>query len=299
MPIERLRPHVKDLGGGLTVRRSLPAASRQAVGPFLFFDHFGPLRVAPEDRHDVRPHPHIGLATVTYLYDGAMVHRDSTGAVQRIEPGAVNWMTAGRGIVHSERRPDDLAERHYGLHGLQLWIALPEADEGCEPTFAHTAAADIPQHETCGVTTRVLAGAAYGLVSPVRTASPTLFLDHRLEPRGHVELPACDPGIELAVYAADGEVELVFDDDGHTEHLHTGEMLVLPEGRHARLRSGAEPARAAVIGGAPLGRRLLWWNFVATRRELIDAAAQAWTEDRMGQVPGETERIPLPERRPL
>ncbi|RZS46860.1 pirin family protein [Sphaerotilus mobilis] len=298
MTVERLRPHVKDLGGGLTVRRSLPAASRQSVGPFLFFDHFGPLLVEPEDQHDVRPHPHIGLATVTYLYEGAMVHRDSTGAVRRIDPGAINWMTAGRGIVHSERRPDDLAGRHYRLHGLQLWVALPEADEACEPAFDHTAAADIPQHETCGVTTRVLVGAAHGLVSPVRTASPTLFLDHRMEPRGRVDLPAREPGIEQAVYAADGEVELVFDDDGHTERVATGEMLVLPEGRSARLCSGAEPARVALIGGAPLGRRLLWWNFVATRRDLIDAAALAWTADTLGRVPGETERIPLPERKP-
>jgi redox-sensitive bicupin YhaK (pirin superfamily) len=149
------------------------------------------------------------------------------------------------------------------------------------------------------VTTRVLAGSAYGLESPVRPASTTLFLDHRLEPRGRVDLPAREAGIEQALYVADGEVDVVFDDDGHAERLVTGEMLVLPEGRGARLCSGADPARVALIGGAPLGRRLLWWNFVATRREQIDAAAQAWSDDTLGQVPGETERIPLPERKPV
>src|SRR5574341_979963 len=140
MSLQLLQPHIKDLGGGLLVRRALPALQRQAVGPFVFFDHFGPITARPEDNHDVRPHPHIGLATVTYLFEGAQVHRDSTGIVQRIEPGAINWMTAGRGIVHSERTPEDLRGRTRVTHGLQLWAALPEADEEMEPGFSHTAA---------------------------------------------------------------------------------------------------------------------------------------------------------------
>ncbi|MDE1950847.1 MAG: pirin family protein, partial [Burkholderiales bacterium] len=172
-----LNPHERDLGGGFVVRRLLPALQRPAVGPFVFFDHFGPISAGPQDNHDVRAHPHIGLATVTYLFEGAMMHRDSTGAVQRIEPGAINWMTAGRGIVHSERTPEDLRGVVRRSHGLQLWAALPEADEEAEPVFAHTEAAAIPELEAGGARLRVLVGEAFGARSPVATRSPTLFVD--------------------------------------------------------------------------------------------------------------------------
>src|SRR5512147_447401 len=179
--VKLITPHAKDLGGGFIVRRVLPSAQRQAVGPFLFFDHFGPVTAGPADNHDVRPHPHIGLATVTYLFEGAMEHRDSTGAVQRIEPGAINWMTAGRGIVHSERTPADLRGSRCTSHGLQLWVALPAADEEMEPSFAHTAAEDIPELEVGGALVRVLVGEAFGEESPVAVRSSMMYLDVELD----------------------------------------------------------------------------------------------------------------------
>ncbi len=175
-----LQPHAKDLGGGFVVRRLLPAAPQRAVGPFVFFDHFGPILARPEDDHDVRAHPHIGLATVTYLFEGAMAHRDSTGAAQRIEPGAINWMTAGRGVVHSERTPDDLRGDVRRIHGLQLWVALPAADEEVEPSFSHTPEHAIPRWAWGGVSARVLVGSALGVASPVPTRSPTLYVDLEL-----------------------------------------------------------------------------------------------------------------------
>ena len=201
-----LTGHAKDLGGGFTVRRLLPAVQRKAVGPFLFFDHFGPVTVAPGDSHDVRPHPHIGLATVTYLFSGAIMHRDSLGYVQQIEPGAINWMTAGRGIVHSERRPESLANQPYVNHGIQLWAALPLAHEEADPSFVHTPAAAIPQVQVDGASVRVLIGEAFGQTSPVATYSRTLYLDVQLPAGATLEIPALVP--ELAVYTVDAPVSL-------------------------------------------------------------------------------------------
>lgn len=293
MALALIRPHSKDLGGGFVVRRLLPAAARQAVGPFIFFDHFGPRAMQPGDHHDVRPHPHIGLATVTYLFDGAMEHRDSTGVVQRIEPGAVNWMTAGRGIVHSERMPADLRTRAHTRHGLQLWAALPEADEATEPSFEHTPAAAIPELEVGGAVVRVLVGTAFGLTSPVATRSPTIYLDIALAAGDALPLP---PAAERALYVVDGPVTL----DG--ERVPPWAMAVLAPGDEPLLAAEG-PARAVLIGGEPLGRRLLWWNFVATRREQLAAAAAAWAAGpgaagdatvRFGQVPGEQDFIPAP-----
>ncbi len=192
MPIEKLiPPRGRDLGGGFMVRRLLPSvAPQQGVGPFVFFDHFGPITSRPGDNHDVRPHPHIGLATVTYLFEGAMMHRDSLGSVQRIEPGAINWMTAGRGIVHSERTPADLKQKEYVAHGLQLWAALPEAHEETAPAFSHTPATAIPEWSAPGVRVRVLVGDAFGLRSPVTTYSETLYLDVFAETGATLVLPA-------------------------------------------------------------------------------------------------------------
>lgn len=293
MTIDWLAAHEKDLGGGFTVRRLLPALQRQAVGPFLFFDHFGPLVVQPADRHDVRPHPHIGLATVTYLFDGAMQHHDSTGAFQRIEPGAVNWMTAGRGIVHSERRPADLQQRAYGLHGLQLWVAAPESHECIEPSFQHVGADRIPAATTAGASCRVLVGQAHGLQSPVQAMSSTLFVDYQLQPGARLQLPGADDAAERAVYAVQGRPRLQADGaDALDLSLHR--LAVLPATGTVQLQAGDEPARVVLVGGAPVGHRHLWWNFVASRPELIEQAAEAWSQDRLGQVPGETERIPLP-----
>jgi redox-sensitive bicupin YhaK (pirin superfamily) len=217
-----LSPHTKDLGGGFVVRRTLPSAQRQSVGPFLFFDHFGPITAQPEDNHDVRPHPHIGLATVTYLFEGAMMHRDSTGVVQRIEPGAINWMTAGRGISHSERAPDDLRGTVHRSHGLQLWAALPAANEEDAPGFSHTAASAIPSTARDGVQIRVLIGEAFGLASPVPTVSHTVYVDLALQAGATLSVPAM--ATERALYGIDTAWQL----DGQPVPPQT--MVVLPEG---------------------------------------------------------------------
>jgi hypothetical protein len=283
-----LHPHKKDLGGGFVVRRLLPAAARQAVGPFLFFDHFGPIDVLAHDQHDVRPHPHIGLATVTYLFEGALLHRDSTGAVQRIEPGAINWMTAGRGIVHSERTPEDLRGVARRSHGLQLWAALPADDEEAEPGFVHTPAAAIPQLEVGGAMVRVLVGSAFGETSPVAVRSPMLTLDIGMAAGDAFPLP---PAAERAIYVVDGAVTL----DGDPVSPQT--MRLLAAGDEPMLAADGD-ARVVLIGGEPLGPRHIWWNFVSSRRARIVQAADDWAAQRMGVVPGETEFIPLPERRP-
>ena len=290
MDTERLllTAHTRDLGGGFTVRRLLPAMARQAVGPFIFFDHFGPITAQPSDNHDVRPHPHIGLATVTYLFEGAMLHRDSLGQVQRIEPGAINWMTAGRGIVHSERTPDDLRGQVRQGHGLQLWVALPEADEEIAPSFAHTPASAIPALEVGGARLRVLVGEAFGVSSPVAVRSPTLYLDMHLSAGDALPMP---PAEERALYVVEGDAQL----DG--EDLPPGRMVVLAPGEEPMLSADAD-ARVVLIGGAPLGHRYLWWNFVSSRKERLIQAADDWAAQRMGQVPGETEFIPLPDKHP-
>ena len=291
MSLERqLTGHDKDLGGGFVVRRLLPAAERQSVGPFLFFDHFGPLTVPAGANHDVRPHPHIGLATVTYLFDGAVLHRDSLGSVQRIEPGAINWMTAGRGIVHSERVPDDLRGRAYVQHGLQLWAALPQAHEEAAPEFAHTPAADIPAVTVGAAEVRVLIGEAFGRASPVRTFSKTVYLDVRLAAGASIDLPPLAD--ELAVYAVQGLLQI----DGEPVAAQT--LAVLAPGASTRISAGLA-ARFVVIGGDKLdGHRFIWWNFVSSRKARIVQAGDDWAAQRMGQVAGETEFIPLPERRP-
>jgi redox-sensitive bicupin YhaK (pirin superfamily) len=281
-----LRPQRKDLGGGFTVRRLLPAASRQAVGPFVFFDHFGPLSAGPADQHDVRAHPHIGLATVTYLFEGAMQHRDSTGAVQRIEPGAVNWMTAGRGIVHSERTPDDLRGQARRSHGLQLWAALPAADEEADPGFVHTPAAALPELDVGGARLRVLIGTAFGATSPVPVTSATLLLDIALAAGDALPLPLAS---ERALYVVEGPVEL----DGRPLQPQTLQLLAPDD---EPMLSAGGSARVVLIGGDALGPRHIWWNFVSSRPERIAQAADDWAAGRFPAVPGETEFIPLPAR---
>jgi redox-sensitive bicupin YhaK (pirin superfamily) len=220
MPIaHHIKPHEKDLGGGFIVRRLLPAGVRQSVGPFIFFDHFGPLDVPADANHDVRQHPHIGLATVTYLFEGAMEHKDSVGSVQRIEPGAINWMTAGSGIVHSERTPDDMVGKPRRSHGLQLWAALPKQFEEVAPSFAHTPAEDIPVQANEGGEVRVLIGSALGHTSPVATFSETLYLDVSLEQGAVFTFDALPE--EAAVYPIQGDIEV----DGQPLPAHTMAML--------------------------------------------------------------------------
>jgi redox-sensitive bicupin YhaK (pirin superfamily) len=282
------KSHDKDLGGGFTVRRVLPAAAKQAVGPFIFFDHFGPLDVPADANHDVRPHPHIGLATVTYLFEGAMDHRDSVGSVQRIEPGAINWMTAGSGIVHSERIPADLKGKVHRMHGLQLWCALPRKHEEDEPSFSHTPAAAIPSVQLDGAVVRVLIGKAYGKVSPVATFSETLYLDVTLEPG--MELVLDDLPEEVAIYPVTGLLEI----DGEELAAHT--MAYLEPGSAARVFA-PDGAQFVVIGGEALdGRRFMFWNFVSTSKERIAKAAEDWEQQRYAKVPGETEFTPLPKQ---
>lgn len=290
-PALRLAGQAKDLGGGFTVRRLLPAVQRQAVGPFLFFDHFGPVTVVPGESHDVRPHPHIGLATVTYLFSGAILHRDSLGHVQQIEPGAINWMTAGRGIVHSERRPENLADKAYVNHGIQLWAALPAAHEEAEPSFVHTPSSDIPEVRVGDATVRVLIGTAFGQTSPVATYSPTLYLDVQLPAGAVLEIPALAQ--EMAIYPVDVPVQL------HGEALDAQLLAVVQEGQGLHVAApGERAARFMVIGGDTLDApRHIWWNFVSSRKERIVQAADDWDAQAMGQVPGEVERIPLPPRR--
>lgn len=293
MTAQLLKAHSKDLGGGFVVRRLLPAAQRQAVGPFIFFDHFGPVTVQPTDDHDVRPHPHIGLATLTYLFEGVILHRDNlgpNGTVQRIEPGAINWMTAGSGIVHSERRPPEEAHSSYVNHGLQLWLALPADQEQVPARFHHTPASAIPELNQQGATVRVLVGEAFGATSPVATLSPTLYLDVRLPAGAHWTLPVL--AAEQAVYGVEGSMAV----NGQVLEPHT--MAVLSESVH--ITAGEQGARLVVIGGQPLGRRFMWWNFVSSSKERIAHATAAWermdASAGMGQVPGETERIPAPVR---
>ena len=290
--LQTLAPMAKDLGGGFMVRRLLPQADRRSVGPFVFFDHFGPVTVEPGDNHDVRPHPHIGLATLTYLFDGAIMHRDSTGVVQRIEPGAVNLMSAGRGIVHSERAPKDLVGTSYESHGLQLWIALPEDAEASSPTFQHVPAADIPEVRLEAATARVIVGSAFGATSPVVARSPTVavLLDFAVASGSGVVLPA-DLGDEIALYGIDHPFEV----DG--EKVDEFTMALLAPGASPTV-TAPRGGRVVVVGGAPLGPRFLSWNFVASRKELILAAEDDWRAQRFPRIPGETEFIPLPARHP-
>ncbi len=275
----------KDLGD-FEVRRVLPAAERQRVGPFIFFDHMGPAAFAPGQGVGVRPHPHIGLATVTYLFEGVIRHRDSLGFDQPITPGAVNWMTAGRGIVHSERTPEDLRAQGSRLHGLQAWVALPAEAEESPPSFVHHPPETLPRVRHAGADLTLIAGSAFGVDSPVETASETLYLAGSLEAGAGLEVPqACE---ERAVYVASGEVEVA------GEVLGVGAMAVLRSGAPATLRTGG-PAQVAILGGAPIeGERHLWWNFVSSSRERLERAKADWKEGRFPEVPGDPEFIPLP-----
>ena len=277
----------RDLGG-FVVRRVLPHEGRQMVGPFIFFDHLGPAQFAPGQGIDVRPHPHIALATVTYLFAGSLRHRDSLGSVRDIHPGDVNWMTAGRGIAHSERTPAAARAGGAPVHGIQSWVALPDGHEDVDPEFAHYPGKDLPQRSAGGVDLAVIAGDAYGLNSPVATLWPTLYVDARMRADAALDTP--DDHAERAVYVVQGELEV----DG--TRLPEGQMAVLaPEGR-PRLRALRE-SRVMLLGGAKFPTpRYIWWNFVASSRERIEQAKQRWRMQQFPAIPGETEFIPLPKQ---
>jgi redox-sensitive bicupin YhaK (pirin superfamily) len=275
--------------GGFSVHRALPARGLHAVGPWVFFDHMGPTSFPPGKGVDVLPHPHINLATVTYLFEGEIVHRDSIGSVQTITPGAINLMVAARGIVHSERTGPELRAVGHRMNGLQLWFALPEENEQSEPTFTHYPADDLPRATLEAAEVRVIIGHAWGLASPVRTFSPTLYAEARI-PAG-ADLPLPEDAAELGVYPLSGRLRV-----GGAE-LAGQSLSILAGGPAAgpALLSAVEDSRIALIGGTPLGRRYMWWNFVSSRMERIERARADWNADRLGHVPGETERYPLPE----
>lgn len=278
----------RDLGG-FSVRRVLPSPLRRSVGPFVFFDEMGPADFLAGQGIDVRPHPHINLATITYLFEGEILHRDSLGSEQAITPGAINWMTAGTGIVHSERSSATARQGPQKLHGLQLWIALPTAHEETEPNFIHHPAASLPATTLEGAQVRVLVGEAFGQTSPVKPYSPMLYLDAHL--RADAELAVPHDAYERAVYPIGGSVCVA----GQT--LEPGTMAVLTPGQPASLRATAGDVRLVVVGGAPLdGQRHIWWNFVSSSTERIEAAKARWKSGAFPKVPGdEHEFIPLPE----
>lgn len=279
-----LQSREKDLGG-FSVRRLLPTAQRRMVGPWIFFDHMGPARFPAGQGITVRPHPHIGIATVTYLFEGEILHRDSLGSLQAIRPGDINLMVAGSGIVHSERERPEITATEHVQHGLQLWLALPDADEETEPAFHHYPGAAIPALSVDGVPVRVMMGSAYGVTSPVRQFSETLYLEAHLQPGQTLALPEAK---ERAVYVASGALKA-------QDTAMPAYSLTVFADQPGIVVQATEAARIAVIGGAPVGDRAIEWNFVSSRKERIEQAKRDWVEGRFPKVPGdEVEFIPLP-----
>lgn len=280
----------RDLGG-FAVRRVLPYAMHRMVGPFIFFDHMGPADFPPGQGMDVRPHPHIGLATLTYLFEGGIQHRDSLGSNQLIEAGAVNWMIAGRGIVHSERTPAALRETGSRVNGIQCWIALPKAYEETAPSFVHYPATSIPEFHDGSVKLRLLAGRAFDRTSPVTTFSDLCYLEARI-PKGKIlELPA--EGRELGAYIVSGRLRIAGQD------FPALEMIVAADDSALRIEA-LEDAHVMIVGGEPMdGPRKIWWNFVSSSKDRIEQAKDDWVKRRFPLVPGDSEEfIPLPEDRP-
>jgi hypothetical protein len=279
-------PRARDLGG-FEVRRVLPSAERKNVGPFVFFDQMGPAGLAPGFGIDVRPHPHIGLATVTYLFEGTIVHRDSLGSVQAIEPGAVNWMTAGGGIVHSERSDNELRKGRQKLYGIQIWVALPKQHEETDPDFMHYAAPSLPQVEGGGKDVRVIAGSFFGKTSPVKTFSKLFYADAAFDPGASLLLD--NEYQERGIYLLEGDVEI------HGQRFEPGRLLVFSSGDEIAIKA-ISAARLLLFGGEPLDSpRHLWWNFVSSSRARIEQAKMDWKSGGFAPVPGDSEFIPLPE----
>lgn len=280
-----LKPREKDIGE-FSVRRALPYAKHRSIGPWVFFDHFGPVTFEPGEGINVRPHPHINLATVTYLFDGEIFHRDSLGNALPIRPGAINLMIAGKGIVHSERTRPELRASGYNLHGLQLWHALPGEFEETEPAFYHTPSEDIPSVTCDGAQIRVMIGSAYGVSSPVKTYSPNLYFEVDLEDGASIVMPGAS---ELGLYVVKGEADV----NGETAPINA--MCVLETSESLSVTARGQ-TRFAVIGGDPLGERHLFCNFVSSRKDRIERAKQDWREGRFPQVPGDADEfIPLPD----
>jgi redox-sensitive bicupin YhaK (pirin superfamily) len=282
-----------DLGDGFFVTRLLPQIARRSIGPFVFFDYFGPVDFPPGKGIDVRPHPHIGLATVTYLFDGSQMHRDTLSSVQEIKPGDVNWMTAGRGIAHSERTSDAVRATGHRLHGIQSWVGLPQADEEAPPAFQHFGVTDLPERKDKDVTLRLIAGTAFAMTSPVKTFSPIFYADARFAPGGTLHYSTEHE--ERALFIIEGEVQA--GGDVHGLEMHgPGAMLALEPGEEVTLYADT-PARVMLLGGAPPdGPRHVWWNFVSSSMDRIERAKQEWKDGKFGLIPGDDkEFIPLPE----
>ncbi len=280
-----IRPGKKDLGG-FSVRRSLPFPSRRMVGPWIFFDHAGPAKFGPGDGIDVRPHPHINLATVTYMFEGSFQHKDSLGNDVEVKPGDINLMVAGKGIVHSERTPDYLRASGSVLHALQLWLALPEADEEIDPAFYHYDEWDIPTTQVNDVAVRVMMGSAYGLISPVKTFAETLYLEAHLKTGQQLTLPNTE---DRAIYVAAGGITV------NGTAIKEFSMAVLHSGAEITLEATAD-SRIALIGGEKMSPRHIHWNFVSSRKERIEQAKADWKAGKFPKVPGDEEEfIPLPE----
>lgn len=276
-----------DLGDGFTVTRLLPGPARRTIGPFIFLDYFGPVKFAPGKGLDVRPHPHIGLATITYLFDGTLFHRDTLGSSQEITPGDVNWMTAGRGIAHSERTGPRMRAAGHRMHGIQSWVGLPLRDEETEPVFQHISAADLPVRDQDNVRVRMIAGTGFGLRAPVKTFSPIFYADAQFAAGGTLDFAADHE--ERAFLVIDGQVQA-----GGAAY-GPGSLLMLEADEHITLGADA-PARVMLLGGAALdGPRHLWWNFVSSDPARIEKAKDDWRAGRFGLVPGDDkEFIPLP-----
>jgi redox-sensitive bicupin YhaK (pirin superfamily) len=281
-------PPVRDLGDGFSVRRALPSAHRRMVGPFIFFDQMGEAVFNSGEGLDVRPHPHIGLATVTYLLEGEILHRDSVGSVQSIRPGEVNWMTAGSGIVHSERTSDENRAKGGKLFGLQTWVALPTQYEETDAGFSHHKAHEIPTIEDAGTRLTLIAGSSDGLVSPVKTYSDMVYADIALQDGARYQLKA--EHVERAIYVVAGEIEVI----GQTGGFATGELVVFKPGAEIVLRARGG-ARLMLLGGEPLPeKRNIYWNFVSSSADRIEQAKADWQAQRFAKVPDESEFIPLP-----
>jgi redox-sensitive bicupin YhaK (pirin superfamily) len=282
-----LEGKARELGDGFRVARVLPQIGQRTVGPFVFFDYFGPVAFAPGKGIDVRPHPHIGLATITYLFEGSQVHRDTLGSVQEIVPGDVNWMTAGRGIAHSERTAPDVRARGHRMHGIQSWVGLPTANEEDAPSFQHVGKADLPVREIDGATLRIVTGAAYGMTAPVKVPMPIFYVDAQLKGGATVTLPT--DYTERGAMVVGGTVEA-----GGASH-GDGAMIVFEAGEDAKITAAGD-ARVMLLGGAPLdGERHLWWNFVSSSPKRIARAKAEWAGGAFGKIPGDdVEFIPLP-----
>lgn len=289
-PIDLLiQGRAHDLGGGFAVRRVLPSVKRRMVGPFVFLDHFGPMDVPPGGGMEVRPHPHIGLATVSYLFEGGIFHRDSLGYAQAIRPGDVNWMTAGSGIAHSERTEPEMRRTGFRMHGVQTWVALPRAHEETAPAFEHVEAARLPAWREEGAALRLIVGSYAGRTAPTTHFSPIFYVG--VELTAGAVLSVSPEYAERAVYVADGGVTI------GDRALVVGDLAVLAGGVAARLVAGADGAKLMLLGGAAMdGPRHIWWNFVSSSKERIEKAKADWKEGRFAKVPGDPEFIPLPDK---